>query len=106
MKPENVRRHPAVMAAVVGTGALHGAATDDERYPLTLGLGSAAAARYGLPYTLAAVAGRKLAGARTSAGIAGSALPVSEYGLSSAIEDPLAPFRSPAFTKAYGPRTR
>lgn len=89
-------RHPAVTGAAAGAGAIHGAATSDERYPLSLGLGTAFASRYGLPYALGALAGRKLAGAETSAGIAGSILPVSEYGISSSVEDPLRPLMEPA----------
>jgi hypothetical protein len=96
MKPENLKAHPGVNALVYGAGAAHGAATADEEYPLSIGLGSAAASRYGLPYALAAVAGRELAGGANSSAIAGSALPVSEYGLSSGITSPLRPFYRPA----------
>lgn len=96
--------HPAVLGTALGAGAVHGAATADERYPLSLGLGTAAAARYGLPYVLGAVGGRTLSGARTSAGIAGSALPVSEYGLTSSVEAPTRPFTEPALLRLLFPR--
>lgn len=98
--------HPRILAATGGAGAVHGAATADNPYPLSLGLGTAAAARYGLPYTLGAVVGRTLTGARTSAGIAGSALPVSEYGLTSSVEAPLRPFQEPALVRLLSPRKR
>lgn len=93
---DNIRKNPALMGTVAGAGATHGAATSDDRYPMSIGLGAAASARYGVPYILAAIAGRKLAGGRTSAGLAGTTLPVSEYGITTSIEDPLQPFRKPA----------
>lgn len=96
--------HPRVLAGATGAGAIHGAATADEKYPVSLGLGTAAAARYGLPYALGALVGRKLAGARTSAGIAGSVLPVSEYGITSSVEAPLQPFAEPALLRLLSPR--
>jgi hypothetical protein len=95
-KPENLRAHPALNMLIYGAGAAHGAATADEDYPLSVGLGSAAAARYGLPYTLAAIAGRSLVGGKSSERLAGAALPVSEYGVASGITQPLRPFYRPA----------
>lgn len=100
MKPANIKAHPAVMGATAAAGAVHGAATSDERYPVSLGFGTAFAGRYGVPYTLSALAGRELAGARSTAGIAGTVLPVSEYGLESGIRDPLQAFRDPAALRA------
>jgi hypothetical protein len=100
LKGANIAKHPGVMATVGAAGAAHGAATEDTRYPVSLGLGTAAAGRYGIPYILAAIAGRKLAGGRTSAGLAGTILPVSEYGITSGIEDPLGAFAEPAAVKA------
>lgn len=96
VKTDNIKANPALMSAVLGTGAAHGAATSEDRYPLSLGLGTAVAGRYALPYSLAALLGRTLAGGRTDAGIAGAVLPVSEYGLTTGIEDPLQPFKNPA----------
>lgn len=100
LKGANIAKNPHVMGTVAGAGMAHGAATEEERYPLSIGLGTAAAGRYGIPYILAAIAGRKLAGGRTSAGLAGTILPVSEYGITSGIEDPLAAFTEPAALKA------
>lgn len=77
-------------------GAAHGAATADERYPASLGFGTAAAAKYGLPYAVGAVAGRYLGGGADAGGIATSALPVSEYGIESGITNPLGAFSRPA----------
>ncbi len=73
--------------ATYGTvGAAHGYATADDKTPMSVPLGMAASARYGLPYGFAALLGRTLAGGKTSAsGIAGSMLPVSEYGVESAL---------------------
>lgn len=88
------------LAGYAAAGAAHGAATSDEQYPVSLPFGVALAAKYGLPYGVAALTGRALAGGRGSGNIAGSVLPVSEYGLSQSIEDPLAPYREPAALRA------
>lgn len=106
LKPANLAKHPVLTGGIAGAGAVHGAATADERYPVSLGLGSAAASRYGLPYILGAVAGRTLAGAPSNAGIAGAALPVSEYGITSSVEAPLRPFQEPALLKLLSPYRR
>lgn len=94
--PANIAANPKLSAAVGAAGAAHGYITSNDRYPLTIGLGTALASRYGVPYAVAAMIGRKLAGARTSGSIAGSMLPVSEYGITSGIEEPLRPFTEPA----------
>lgn len=87
--------------AIYGTaGAAHGAATADEQYPLSVPLGVAASARYGLPYAIAALIGRTLAKGKGGGGIAGSALPVSEYGFEQSLTDPLKPFEAPAALRA------
>lgn len=82
-------------------GAIHGAATADDNQPYSIPIAIAASARYGLPYGVAALAGRALAGGRLPAsGIAGAVLPVSEYGLETA-SDPrkiLNTFKPAAFT--------
>lgn len=84
------------LAAYGGAGVAHGAATAEDEQPYSIPLAMAASARYGMPYGLGALLGRVLAGGRTSAsGIAGSMLPVSEYGVESAF-DPTKPFRKPA----------
>lgn len=93
-------QHPAVLAGYTGAGAAHGAATADERYPLTVPFGVAAAAKYGLPYGLAAIAGRLMAGGKGAGNIPSNVLPVSEYGLSQSIEDPTAPFVEPSALRA------
>ena len=88
MTTENIRRNPKLMAGVAGAGAVHGAATADEKFPASMGLGTAAAARYGVPYALAAMAGRSLAGGKADTSIATSMLPVSEYGIESGVTNP------------------
>lgn len=97
---KNPAQHKAVLGAMTGAGAIHGAATADERYPTSIGLATAGAAKYGVPYALAALAGRTLAGGRSSSGIAAQTLPVSEYGIESSISDPLQPFQDPAILRA------
>lgn len=83
------------------TGAAHGAATEDEQYPVTIPLAIAASGRYGLPYGLAALLGRSLAGGKGGGGVAGSVLPVSEYGYEQALTDPFGPFTEPAAIRAF-----
>jgi hypothetical protein len=94
--------HKGVTAGYATAGAVHGTATADERYPVTIPLATALAAKYGLPYALAAVAARKiLGGAEEGGGILGSALPVSEYGVEQSLSDPLAPFTKPAASRFF-----
>lgn len=95
-KLRNASQNKLPLGVYAGTGAVHGAATADEDYPMSVPLAIAASARYGLPYGLAALTARGLAGARTGGGIAGSVLPVSEYGIEQAVRDPLKPFTQPA----------
>ncbi len=97
-RPENF--NPAVQATVGTLGGLHGAATADEKYPTSVGLGAAAAAKYGLTYAGGATLGRMLAGGKGNSSTMGSALPVSEYGVTSSIEAPLQPFKDPAALRA------
>lgn len=101
-KVKNWRQAPKTMATYTGAGAIHGAATADEDYPLSVPLAIAGSARYGLPYGLAAAAGRAAMGARTGGGIAGSVLPVSEYGVEEATspEGITKPFIEPAALRA------
>jgi hypothetical protein len=94
-------KHARVFNTVAGAGAVHGAATSDDQYPTSVAVATALAAKYGLPYALAAMIARNLAGAKTSGGIAGSVLPVSEYGLETAVNDPLKPFTKPAFSRFW-----
>lgn len=89
-------QHPAVLAASLAGGAAHGAATADERIPLSLPFGVAAAARYGLPYAAGALVGRTLAGGKGGGGVESSSLPVSEYGFRQAFSDPLSSFEPAA----------
>ena len=92
--------HPVSLAVSHGAGAAHGYATADERYPASIGFGTAGAAKYGLPYTVGAIAGRALGGGSDASSVASSALPVSEYGISSGVTDPLSTFRDPAALRA------
>jgi len=100
IKPANAAAHPYVLGGTMAAGALHGAATAEDRFPVSVGLGAAATAKYGLPYSLAALAGRTIAGGRGGGGVAATAIPISEYGIESGINDPLAPFTDPAALKA------
>lgn len=88
--------YSGVRNAYMAAGAVHGAATSDEQYPMTLPLATAAAAKYGVPYAGAAIVGRALAGGQGNGGAAGSVLPASEYGLEQSLTDPFAPFVRPS----------
>ncbi len=79
-KIKNAGQNPGTMAAYAGTGAVHGAATADEDYPVSVPMAIAASARYGLPYGLAALVARGAMGATDGGGIASSMVPFSEYG--------------------------
>lgn len=94
--------HKGVRNAYAAAGAVHGAATSDEQFPASVPLATAASARYGVPYAIGAVAGRALNGGKGSAGMVGSMLPVSEYGVEQSITDPFAAFEDPAFIRTYG----
>jgi hypothetical protein len=89
-------QNPKTTAAMLGLGAAHGAATSDEQYPVSMGLGAAAANKYAVPYLIAAAAGRAVSGGRDPGSVAGEALPISEYGLTSGVTDPTKAFTDPA----------
>ncbi len=93
-------KNPLAFNTYVGAGAVHGAATSDEQYPASVGLATALSAKYGLPYALAAIAARKLVGGQGGGGIAGSALPVSEYGIEQSA-DPTTAFTQPGFSRFF-----
>jgi hypothetical protein len=82
---------PLLKMAHGAAGATTGAASSDEKYPMMPALYSAFAGRYSGPAVLGALAARKLAGGKDTGGMVSSLLPVSEYGVSSSIEDPLKP---------------
>lgn len=84
--------HPALVAAHAAGGFATGAASKDEKYPVLPGVYSAFAGRYGVPAIGGAVLGRLAAGGKGDAGLAGSVLPVSEYGVTQSLTEPLAPF--------------
>jgi hypothetical protein len=87
--------------AVYGTaGFTHGAATSDDELPVSLPFAIAASARYGLPYGLAALAGRAMSGGKGTGSIPSNVIPVSEYGITQGILDPTKPFRKPAALSA------
>lgn len=91
-------------ATYMGAGAAHGALTADDETPMSIPLATAFASRYGLPYAAAALAGRHyLGGGKGGANIASSMLPVSEYGITQGIEDPLKPFDVVSGKKGRGP---
>ncbi len=78
------------------TGAVHGAATADDKAPMSLPIAIAAAGRQGYPYGVAALLARHLMGSKSAGGVPGAVLPVSEYGLDSSIGSPLRPLYHPA----------
>jgi hypothetical protein len=98
----------ATTAGYMAAGAVHGAATSDDDAPLSLPIAISASGRQGLPYAVAALAGRAFGGAKTAGGVSGAALPVSEYGLDQSVRDPLRPFVHPAafsaLDKVFGGR--
>lgn len=89
--------HPAISTGYGTAGAVQGATQADDQYPLTAGLGIAASGKYGLPQALGQIIGRIVAKGKGGGGIAGSVLPVSEYGLTQSVADPTRPFEKPAF---------
>jgi len=97
--PETARQ-TAMLGTSLGAGAAHGAATADERFPMSVGLGAAAASKYGLPYSIGALGGRYLAGGQGGGGLASTAVPIGEYGIESGISAPLQPFTDPAALRA------
>jgi hypothetical protein len=89
------------MAAYSTAGAVHGAATADDKTPMSLPIAISASGRYGLPYGIAALISRYLVGgAKDNGGVPGAVLPVSEYGFDQSIKDPLRPFKKPAALSA------
>jgi len=97
--PETARQG-AVLGTSLGAGAVHGASTADERFPLSVGLGAAAASKYGLPYSMGALVGRTLAGGQGGGGLASTAVPVGEFGVESSVMDPLQLIQDPPAMKA------
>jgi hypothetical protein len=97
--PETARQG-ALLGTSLGAGAVHGAATSEERFPMSVGLGAAAAAKYGLPYSIGALGGRLLAGGQGGGGLAATAVPIGEYGIESGLAAPLQPFTDPAALRA------
>lgn len=87
--------HPGLTLGYAGAGAVHGNATSDEQYPMSIPLAAAGAAKYGVPYALGALGGRAMAGGQGGGGASGTVLPVSEYGLEQSIQNPLKPFTDP-----------
>lgn len=92
--------HKVALGGYMGAGAVHGAATADTDFPVSIGFGGALAGKYQLPYYLGALVGRMAGGARDTASLAAQALPVSEFSIASGIQDPLQPFREPAALRA------
>lgn len=101
-------RHPKVLAAAAGAGALMGANDAD---PVTIGLTAPFASTYALPYVGSAALTKYLLSnkrpterfshaARTLQGVA----PVSEYGIASSLFEPFKPFTELAAVKAYRKR--
>jgi hypothetical protein len=100
MSPEAMRANPRVTAAYMALGAGHGAATADDPEPYSIPLAIAGAGRRGLPYGLATIAGRALAGGKPDSAAASSMTPISDYGITSSVADPTRAFRQPAALSA------
>jgi hypothetical protein len=94
--------HKGVRNAYSAAGAAHGAATAEDDYPVSLPLATAAASKYGLAYGGGAIIGRALAGGNENSGVAGTMIPVSEYGIQQSLTNPTEPFFDPAFTRVPG----
>lgn len=92
--------HPKTQAAYLAAGAVHGAATSDDSAPLSLPMMVAAAGRRGVPYGLAAIVARNMAGGKVDPTLASSLTPISDYGINQTLTDPLSPFRKPAAATA------
>lgn len=89
LKPKALASHPIMAAGTAATGAVHGAATSEDRYPTSIGLGTAAAGKRGVLYALGALAGRTAAGGGEGSGIAQTMTPVSDFGIEQAISHPI-----------------
>lgn len=87
-----IASHPVLSAGYGAAGGATGAATAEDQYPISIGLGTAASARYGMPFALGALIGRKLAGGKGAGTAASQILPVSEYGVEQSFTEPLTPF--------------
>jgi len=96
------RIFPKTTAAYAGTGAVHGAATADDDAPVSVPIAMAATGKYGYTYGLAALLARAMSGGKNqgASDIASSMLPVSEYGITQSVTDPLKPFTKPAALSA------
>jgi hypothetical protein len=86
-------------AVYPAVGAAHGAATSEDERPLSIPLAMALSARYGLPYGLAAIVGRSMAGGNAT-GSGADVTPISEYGLTQSLAEPGRAFVEPAALKA------
>lgn len=92
--------HPRVLAGMSAAGAAEGARTADEEYPLTLPLAAAAMAKYGVPFSVAALIGRNLAGGEGGGGAGSNVVPISEWGIETGLHEPLKPFVEPSAVRA------
>lgn len=83
-------RAQAVTLASMAAGSAAGAATANQDYPVFPAVVAATAGRFGVPAALAAALTRLQMG-KSGGGIAGSVLPVSEYGFEETLKNPLRP---------------
>ena len=97
------KAHPLITAGYTGAGMAHGATTAEDEFPMSVGLGTAAASRQGMNYAIGALLGRYLNDGNINLDSSvGNVLPVGEYGFESGITDPLRPFRRPALWSLLG----
>jgi hypothetical protein len=89
-------KHPRVLGGSIAAGVATGATVED---PYKIGLTAPLAATYALPFVGGAAIGRKVFRGKSSGAFTGVS-PISEYGLESAILDPLRPIREPAILAA------
>lgn len=99
VSPESLASHPIMSAGAVAAGATHGALTKDDQFPTSIPLAVAGASKYGGLYGVGALVGRYANGGKGGAGVAGSMLPMSEYGLERSITDPLGMVTNPPLGK-------
>lgn len=102
LSTESMKAHPYVLAGQTIAGAGVGAATADERNPVKVGLGTAFAGKYGVPFVAGAIMGRQLMGGKLDRSMAGAIAPVSIDGITRSLtETPWYSMLHPAALRQY-----
>ena len=92
LSPAEIRQL-AVLGSSLAGGTAHGAATSEDRFPVSVGLATAMANRYGVPYAMGVILGRVVLAGGNPATLTSQLVPFSEYGVTSTLADPLGPLR-------------